>query len=326
MQWLEVSVRCGRAAQEAVAEALNAATAGAAGDGAGVAIDDPAILLNRERREWDYCDLEPGDPDFVKVTAYLPGLDGWEDSLARVRESLAVIREIGLGPVEEPVTRWTADEDWAENWKRYYRPLRIGQRLMVVPAWEEYQPEPDDVTITLDPGMAFGTGTHATTRLCLEALEELGPKLGRDDAGKGWRVLDIGTGSGILAIAAAKLGAASVEAIDNDPAALEAAARNIVANGLGPPGPVRIRLGDLERWKACGGTGPFDAVVANIIADVAAALAPAVRQLLRPGGVFVAGGIIESREEAVFQALALAGFEPAGRRSADGWVVLEARA
>ncbi len=347
MKWLEVSVRCGRAAQEAVSGALSEVTVGPTGESAGVAIEDPAMILGRDQKDWDYCDLDLGDPDLVTVKAYVPGLEGWQDSLARIGAALARIRELDLGPVEEPVTRWVAEADWAENWKQYFRPLRAGRRLVIVPSWEDYQPVPDDLIITLDPGMAFGTGTHATTRLCLEALEERLSGLGGPSAGgTGWecrelggqeaRVLDIGTGSGILALAAARLGAAEVVAIDTDPVALEVAARNFMANGLGPrrgsrqgdwrPGAVRIHLGDLKEWECRGGQRPFDIVVANIIAGVVAELAPEVRRLLKPGGLFIAGGIIDSKAESVARALESAGLRTAGRREAEGWVVFEAEA
>lgn len=329
MQYQEVQVRCAREASDAVAELMTRLAGG-------VAVDDPLLLeQGKERGDWDYCDLPMGDPRFVTVTAYFPlpeiatavaatgaaetdGRGGVvapsDDPLAELHDGLVAIGALGLGLVDEPRTRLVAEEDWANAWKAYFHPFRVGRRLVVVPSWEDYTDQPGDIRLTLDPGMAFGTGTHPTTALCLEALEER--------VQPGQRVLDVGCGSGILAIAAARLGAGSVLALDIDPVATAVAAENVDRNGMGLQ--VTVRTGVLDQLVPPG-EPRADIVVSNIIADVIISLVDQVAERLAPDGTWLAGGIITERLAAVEQALTRGGFTISRRSEAAGWAVVEAR-
>ncbi len=200
-------------------------------------------------------------------------------------------------------------EDWQNGWRKYYHPMEIGQRLAVVPSWQEY--ETDRVKLILDPGLAFGTGSHETTSLCLAALDA------RVKGGE--RVLDIGTGSGILAIAALKLGAKEAEGIDIDPVAVRTAGENAARNGVAER--LTVLVGDLSE-KA---SGKYDLITANIVAAAIESLAPSVPALLAPGGVFIASGIIDTRREEVTAALEKAGLKVTEVQEKRGWECLICR-
>ncbi len=252
----------------------------------GVAVEEPLS-----------ADAEPGaiviDPTRpVVVKTYLS-----EDSetAAKVRRAedalwhLSQLRQVGPLRVGR-----LAEEDWAEAWKKFFFVQRIGERVVVKPSWREYRPEKDDVVLELDPGMAFGTGLHPTTRMCILACERL--------VGHDMRVLDLGTGSGILAIAAAKLGAASVLALDVDGVAAKVARENVAMNGLEDR--VQVVQGSIDQAISDRG---YDLVLANIIASVIAELAPELHAATAPDGVLVVSGIIEEREGMVVEALKAAG-------------------
>ena len=200
-------------------------------------------------------------------------------------------------------------EDWESGWKQYYHAMDIGRRLAVVPSWERY--DTDRTVITLDPGMAFGTGTHETTALCLETLDAV--------IQGGERVLDIGTGSGILAIAALKLGAAAAEGVDIDPMCVRTAGENAARNGVSDR--LQVLIGDLSD-KA---SGTYDVICANIVANAIKALAPEVPALLREHGTFVASGIIDTRRDEVIEALRAAGLDVQEVKEKNGWVALVCR-
>jgi ribosomal protein L11 methyltransferase len=288
VRWRELRVTVDREAVESVSEVLRRVAPG------GVAIDEPVEL----GRDEDFIPLLDKP---VVVRAYLP-IDGTEDEKQRsVAEGIWHLNAIW--PVGKLETSEVADEDWATSWKAHYHPVEIGRRFLVRPLWIEVTPEPGRIALDLDPGMAFGTGLHPTTQLCLEALEDL------DLAGK--RVLDLGTGSGILAIAAKKLGAAAVFALDVDSVAVEAARGNVAANGLGEG--VTIGQGTLP----LGPPRRFDLVLANIIARVIVDLASELASALEPEGVLVASGIIDDREGEVAAALAEAGLDVEVRRRGD---------
>lgn len=238
----------------------------------------------------------------------------WFASPADVEKARATVETLpnALGFDAGPLTfllEAVKDEDWAESWKQYYKPMRIGERLIVKPGWEAFQAATDDLVIELDPGMAFGTGTHETTRLCMELLEA-------------WytqgAVLDVGTGSGILAIAAARLGAARVLAVDIDPVAVRVARENVKINSLSDR--VEVMEGDLV--KGLGGMYAF--ACANIQADVIIALTVPVRAHLLPGAVFVCSGILIERETDVIKALSNAGFQVLETRHLGAWTALAA--
>ena len=264
----------------------------------------------------DYSDLEQQVAEIAHVDLIEPEL------LAKPRD--VVIIHIYLEPGAQPAetlgaiqarmeaagipytvhTAGVAQEDWQNGWRKYYHPIEIGRRLAVVPSWQAY--DTDRVKLLLDPGLAFGTGGHETTSLCLEALDEL-------TAG-GERVLDIGTGSGILAIAALKLGAACAEGVDIDPVAVRTACENAALNGVA--GQFTGLVGDLSD-KA---SGTYQIITANIVANAIISLAPAVPGLLAEGGHFIASGIIDTRAQEVAEALAKAGLTIAQRKDKRGWV------
>jgi ribosomal protein L11 methyltransferase len=230
-----------------------------------------------------------------------------------VSTALGHLQAFGLRPIGELSTRTVHEADWAEAWKAYFPVLRVARRLVIRPTWLTFDGSGDEVVLDLDPGMAFGTGLHPTTRLCLAALESVA------DQGivHGSRVLDVGCGSGILSIAAAKLGAERVLGLDIDPIAIEATQANTATNGLA--GRIAARAGSLPS-----GEPPFDVVVANLIGSVLVALAEGLRDELRPGGTLVASGIFEDRETEVREALDRVGFRVTARSVEGDWIALEA--
>ena len=203
-------------------------------------------------------------------------------------------------------TEGVEQEDWQNAWKQYYHAMDIGRRLAIVPGWEEY--DTDRTVITMDPGMAFGTGTHETTSLCLETLDEL--------VQGGERMLDIGTGSGILAIAALKLGAKEAEGVDIDPMCVRTAGENAQRNGVAER--LTVLVGDLSD-KA---SGVYDIITANIVAAAILSLAPAVPALMAPGAKFIASGIIDERRDEVLDGLKAAGLRPVQVKEKRGWVCI----
>lgn len=253
-------------------------------------------------------DLAPGGARQTWVRTYVPAAD----DEARLRLELGLLQLAESHPIPEPVIRRLAEANWAEAWKAHFAPLRVDGGFLIVPAWidpAEAGAGAGDHVIRIDPGMAFGTGQHASTQLCLTALAAA---LRPGDA-----VLDLGTGSGILAIGAARLGAGRVKGIDIDAKALEIAAANAALNG------VEIELSD-EPLEAVTG-GPFDLVLANLLAGLLVDLAPLLVAALRPGACLIASGILLDQAEAVSVALAAAGLEGIERRAAGDWVALLGR-
>ena len=247
-----------------------------------------------------------------RVTFYLPADETGFAKMGEVRIALQALKEQrnDCGTLLMTMDN-LQDADWENNWKQYYKPMEIGQRLLVVPQWEQAEAN-GRVSLILDPGLTFGTGSHATTQLCLTALEEA--------VHGGEKVLDLGCGSGILSIAALKLGAASALAVDIDDKCLDVAYENAALNGIGPD-TYTVKVGDIltdTALRADIGTG-YDIVVANIVADVIIALAPAVRPLLKKDGVFLCSGIIDDRAEEVAGKLREAGLEILETHSSEGW-------
>ena len=275
----------------------------------------------------DYSDLMEEAPKI----AHIDLID--EDLLAKDRE-VAVIH-IYISPEQNPgeaIAYLTArldqepipytvdtdpvkEEEWATAWKDYYHPTKIGKKLVVCPTWEDYAPGEGELVMRLDPGMAFGTGTHHTTRLCAGMLEEA--------VTPGCRVLDMGTGSGILSIAALLLGAREAVGVDIDPVAVRTAGENAALNGFGPER-FKALCGDLVHDKKMAerlGNG-FDLIAANIVADVIIALAPTFPRHLKPGGAVVCSGVILPRKEEVIAALAAQGLTIARVEEKDGWCAI----
>ena len=272
----------------------------------------------------DYSDLL----EEVPKIAHIDLID--EELLRRSREEAVI--HLYISPEESPAeavaylcarleqegishrvdTAPVREEEWATAWKKYYHPTPLGKRLVVCPTWEEYSPGEGELVMRLDPGMAFGTGTHHTTRLCAQLLEET--------VSPGCRVLDMGTGSGILSIAAILLGAREAVGVDIDPVAVRTAGENAALNGIGPDR-FRPLCGDLVHDPGLArelGEG-FDIIAANIVADVIIALAPAFPRYLKPGGRAVCSGIILPRREEVEAALRAQGLEILETREAEGW-------
>src|SRR5439155_7710716 len=244
----------------------------------GVAIEEPIELLD-EGQEYRVLVGQP-----VQVHAYLP-MDGKEEETReRIAEGLWHFASLGSHFVGELQTRVVNEEDWANAWKDFFHVTHIGQRLIIRPSWRDYTPKDNEVVLELDPGMAFGTGLHPTTRLCLEQIEQY--------TRAGMRVLDVGTGSGILALGAAKLGAASVYCIDNSSVAVESAAANAAVNNLSDK--ITVVQGVLDEAEAARMAGQYDLVLVNIIAHVIGGMAAQLGRVLAPGGWLIATGIIEA--------------------------------
>ena len=301
--WLELAVDADLEAVEAVSEILSRVAPG------GVSVE-PAFELVDEGLA---ARVDPNRP--ATVRAYVPARDpvAAEFAATTVAEALGHLQAFGLRPIGEIRTRLVHESDWADAWKQHFPVLRIGRRLVVRPTWRRHRRAPDDVVLALDPGMAFGTGLHPTTRLCLAGLESLADRGGL----AGRRVLDVGCGSGILAIAAVRLGAAEAFGVDTDPIAIDATLANARRNRVARR--VSARSGSLPS-----GLPPFDVVVANLIAGLLVTLAVPLRDELRLGGSLLASGIFVDREAEVVAAFGSVGLDVVDRTAEGEWVALEA--
>lgn len=288
MEWAEVSITVENEIAEAVAEVL------ARYAHRGVAIE-----------------AGPGgwNAGPVIVRAYLPANDDLPTNRRHIEEALWHLGQIR--PVPAPAFRTIAERDWTQAWKERLTVMRVGQHIVIRPSWLTYSPLLGDTVIQLDPGMAFGTGLHPTTQMCLVALEEL--------VQPGMMVLDLGTGSGILAIAAARLGAGRVLAVDNDPIAVKTAQENVVANGVQEA--VGVIHGSLDE-----ALGSYDLVAANILAPVIVGMArEGLATRVRPGGTLIATGILDGQEAQVIEALEREGLALGEQRRVEDWVCLLAK-
>ncbi|HEY8529464.1 MAG TPA: 50S ribosomal protein L11 methyltransferase [Paenibacillaceae bacterium] len=319
MLWHEVSVLARQEAQEMAAHYLWELGA------SGVAIEESRPAGGGSGAPYgEWFELPPGDlPEgYAKITGYFAEGTDIADIERRLRQALEELLAFGYDPGRFAVeTGSVREEDWAEAWKQYYKPISVTERLTVKPVWEAYDPRPGEIVIGLDPGMAFGTGTHPTTKLCLVALERV--------VRGGETVIDVGTGSGILAIGAVKLGAARVLALDLDPVAVSSAASNVRLNGLEDR--IEVRRSDLLEILKSGENvppafrPPVGLVTANLLAEIILRLADDVARVLRPGGVFIASGIYENREDQTARALREAGFEELERLREERWTALIVR-
>jgi ribosomal protein L11 methyltransferase len=300
--WLELSVEVDHEAVEPVTELF-----AQYGYNEGVAIEEPFT----QDGDGDNLAIDPNRPVWVRT--FLAAADVEERTLDEIRKALwhlGQMRRVGELQVVE-----RAEEDWANAWKEHYRPLRAGRRTIIAPPWHEYDAESaDDIVVILDPGMAFGTGTHPSSRLCLMALEQ--------QVKPGDSVFDVGTGSGILAIAAAKLGAGKVDAVDIEPVAVRSVAENAERNGVSAQ--IRTALGSADPNGEF--QGPYDIVVANIISRVLVELSSGLSKAVKPGGTLILSGVIESREPLVREAFEPRGFRMIVREQIDDWVGITYRA
>ena len=283
----------------------------------GLVIEDEGDFrdfLEHNRQYWDYVDedLDQSMTGKCRITFYVEESDQGFTTVAAVRIAMVDLKK--EHPEYAPLLMTMdgiEDADWENNWKAFYKPMEIGERLIVIPDWEEADPH-GRVALRMNPGLTFGTGSHATTRLCLQALEKL--------VHPGMKVLDLGCGSGILSIAALLLGADSAFACDIDEKAVDVAYENAALNGVGRE-KYTVRAGDVtsdQRLRKEMG-GSWDIVVANIVSDVIIALAPTVGELLAENGVFICSGIIDDRAEEVKGKLEEAGFAILESRSSEGW-------
>lgn len=292
MRWARISVVTTHEGADLIANILMELGA------AGTEIDDPSLVNEYiDAGLWDYTDLPRAeDTETVTVRAYLPEDARLESSLLVLAERIAALRHAGAALGAGTISHsFVADEDWAETWKAYIHTEKIGERIVVRPTWEEYTPSADEIVIELDPGAAFGTGAHATTAMCLRWLEHL--------VSPGMRVYDVGCGSGILAVAAAKLGAGEVIAMDYDPVAVSVAEENIRQNNVH-----NVVACESDLLSTCEGAAPAELITANIIADVIVRLFAQLDRHLAPGGTLLASGIIDDRIADVEHAAAEHGF------------------
>ncbi|QXM06202.1 50S ribosomal protein L11 methyltransferase [Crassaminicella indica] len=288
MKWIEVKIKTTTEAVEAVANILYDVGVG------GVAIEDPndPIFKEKQSGDWDYLDesILQSDYEGAIVTGYLPESEDLLDKIELIKQNVEKIPQYNLDKgLGEVTTSEVYEEDWANAWKKYYKPKKIGDQVVIKPSWEEYTPSLDEIVIELDPGMAFGTGTHETTMMCIQNLE----KYVKDTS----TVFDIGCGSGILSIVAAKLGAKKVIGVDLDEVAVEASKRNVLDNGV--ENIVTIKHGNLMDVI----DGQADIVVANIIADVIIYLSSFIGDFMKKDSIFIASGIILEKVDEVIAAL-----------------------
>lgn len=300
-RWLELSVEADNEAAEAVSEILSRFAPGGTSVEPGYELIDEGLGAR----------IDPRLP--ATIRAYVPARDRAEADRAtsKAAEALGHLQAFGLRPIGDLRTRIVDEADWAESWKEHFHVMRIGERLVIKPSWRRHHRADGEVVIDLDPGMAFGTGLHPTTRLCLELIDDFARRVPLG------RCLDVGCGSGILAIAAVKLGATRVLGVDIDPIAIEATLANARHNRVGKR--IRAREGSIPTDER-----PFDTVLANLIAALHVQHASNLFDELVPGGTLLASGIFADREAEVRAAFEAAGFRPGPRRREGDWVALEA--
>ncbi len=306
--WLEVTVETTGAELEGLAARLTMNGA------SGLVIEDEEdfkTFLEQNRQYWDYVDDQ--------LLARMKGAARVKFYVTEDQDGQMQLKTWMEGISAPYTTTRLREEDWATSWQKYYKPMPVGERLYIVPQWEQGAPLPQGRTaLYLNPGLIFGTGSHASTRLCLEGVEQ--------HAAQGGKVLDLGCGSGILSIAALLLGARDAIGVDIDPKAVGVAYENAAMNGIGRDR-YTVRAGDVLGDKALAaelGQSRYQMVLANIVADVIIPLSAQVPGLLEPGGVFLCSGIIDTRADEVQLALVRRGLTILDRKERDGWVAFSA--
>ena len=305
--WIELTIVTSSQAVEAVSAILYNT------DVKGIAIEDSMDVEfeKKNKGDWDYFDenilnIEEG----AVIKAYYKEDEKFNTYLKYVKDSVENLEQFGFDKGKGIVTTLKVnEEDWENNWKKYYKPTKIGEKVVIKPIWEEYKKNPEEIIVELDPGMAFGTGTHETTRMCIESLEKY---VREEDV-----IFDIGTGSGILAITAAKLNAKMVVGVDLDEVAVDSAKRNVGFNDLDNIKIIHGDLMDVVKGKA-------NVIVANIIADIIIVLSKDVKSFLEKGGYFISSGIIKDRKEEVVNSLKENGFKIKEIKEQGEWVCVVA--
>ena len=305
MKWCEVSIQTTHEAVELVAEIFRDLGA------SGVVIEDPELVNDYiTSGKWDYTDIPIAtETEIVTEKAYLPVNGELEGRLQTFRQELKALegRGVNIAP-GTIVTNELQDEDWSDTWKQYFHTEKPGERVFIKPTWENYEPQDGEVMIELDPGAAFGTGTHATTSMCIRQLEKL--------VKPGMTVFDVGTGSGILSIISAKLGAKEIQAVDYDDSVLKIVEENLVQNNVQDI--VSVAQSDLMQNIQ----GKAQLVIANIIADIIIRLFEQLDEHLEQGGTLLTSGIIEDRIEDVLAAAESHGYAVAERLESKGWACI----
>ncbi|WP_026584465.1 50S ribosomal protein L11 methyltransferase [Bacillus sp. J33] len=307
MKWSEISIHTTNEAVEPISNILHEAGA------SGVVIEDPLELVKERKDQFgEIYQLDPQDypEEGVVVKAYLPVNSFLGETVDEIKEAInnLMLFNIDIGANKVSISE-VNEEEWATAWKKYYNPVKISERFTIVPTWEEYNPvSSDELIIELDPGMAFGTGTHPTTVMCIQALERT--------VKQGDTVVDVGTGSGVLSIAAAMLGAEKVKALDLDEVAVNSARLNIKLNKV-------QQIVDVSQNNLLDGIDEkADIIVANILAEVILRFTDDVASAVKEGGYFIASGIIQQKKQEVRDAIAAAGFDIEETIQMEDWVAI----
>lgn len=318
MKWIEITIYTTEQGLEPVYACL---------DDAGVSQviiepgnNDIEALLNETAPYWDYASRnELTNTGIPSVKAYIADINENQELIKTVQDSITLLKNtdigVDLGSLEIDIKQ-VDDEDWSNNWKAYYKPFEIGTRLLVKPAWEALNGTTERIVLAMEPGMVFGTGTHQTTRMCMELIES--------NIATGDSVLDLGCGSGILSVTALLLGAGHAVAVDVDPLAEQAVSNNAQLNNI-PSSKYEILIGNAvtdEAIKRRLNGEKFDIVLANIVSDVIIALAPSIAEHLKQGGKLITSGIITEREAQVEAALKANGLSKLERIEQDDWLAL----
>ena len=297
MNWLQIKITCAH-------DDLKKVSAIASMLDSRIQIEDYSDIMSSTHSYYGELiddSLLSADTDTSKVIIYIDENNDYREYVSFLKERFAALGIDAQIEIESLV-----DEDWQNSWKQYFKPIKVSRRLVIVPAWETYDPAPEDVIITMDPGMAFGAGTHETTQLCLKLIDEYMPA--------GAKAIDVGTGSGILAIAEAKLGASEVYACDLDPDAVKVAKENTEANGVA----VNCFQSDLLDAVPAD-SGRFDFMSANIVADIIIRMIPSLPPLMKTGSFIALSGIIDTQAKRVALAMERAGFGLSDVLTDNGW-------